>query len=412
MGQGFFSRVELEIASGPDSLVPKCGACGLLKTCKSPKMPVAGDGKRRILIVGEAPGENEDNQNVPFVGKAGTRLRNVIADLGYKASSDCWITNAIICRPPNNRKPTDKEIAYCRPNLINAIQDLKPRVIIPLGTVAISALLGRYWKEKLGSLQRWVGWRIPHIELNTWICPSYHPSYLERMQHPVLDRHFVEHIGAAFELTSRPHDPKNKPDYESQVEVIQDSDKAGRILSKWAAAESGTIAFDYETNMTKPDCEAARIVSCAVCFNGRRTIAFPWRGAVLDAMRALLTNKGIKKVGYNAKFEERWTRAKLGVRVRGWQCCGMNDAHFIDNRREITSLKFQAFVNLGQPDYDSQVKPFLKSGGGNQPNQIHKVKLEDLLLYNGMDALLEYHLAPIHESQANRLTKKLQRAKP
>jgi hypothetical protein len=73
----------------------------------------------------------------------------------------------------------------------------------------------------------------------------------------------------------------------------------------------------------------------------------------------------------------------------------MQAAHVLDNRHGITSVKFQAFVRLGVSLWDKDVSPFLEVDGGNQPNRIREVDLRQLLVYNGMDALLEYKLAEI-----------------
>ena len=94
-------------------------------------------------------------------------------------------------------------------------------------------------------------------------------------------------------------------------------------------------------------------------------------------------------------MEDRWTRAKLGFRVRGWEWDGMVGSHVIDNRPDITSLKFQAFVRLGLESYDGAVRPFLKANkakGGNTPNRVGKADLEKLLIYNGIDSLATYLL--------------------
>lgn len=90
------------------------------------------------------------------------------------------------------------------------------------------------------------------------------------------------------------------------------------------------------------------------------------------------------------KFEERWTVAKLGCKVRGWHWDTMLAAHILDNRSGITSLKFQAFVHLGISDYDSHISPFLYSKHPNETNRIDQVDDKSLLLYNGLDSLLEY----------------------
>src|SRR5262245_43419820 len=88
---------------------PRCGLCGLLNKCQSPKMEVYGKGKNGILIVGEAPGANEDEQGIPFVGKAGRYLRGILHGLDVNMRNDCWLTNSLICRPPNNATPTSDQ---------------------------------------------------------------------------------------------------------------------------------------------------------------------------------------------------------------------------------------------------------------------------------------------------------------
>ncbi len=112
-----------------------------------------------------------------------------------------------------------------------------------------------------------------------------------------------------------------------------------------------------------------------------------------------MVNRSVKKIGYNLKYEHRWLKAKLGIEVQGWVWDGMIAAHLIDTRSGITSLKFQSLVLLGMADYDTDVKPYLKSDGANVKNKIREVELQTLLLYNGLDALLEYKVAKIQMNQ-------------
>src|SRR6185503_19587936 len=113
--KGFFAVDEF-LERPAVGLVPRCGACGLLKTCESPKMAPYGKGKRGVLIVGEAPGQSEDERGRPFVGKSGQFLRGTLEGLGFDMDRYAWTTNALICRPPNNQTPDNKRISYCRPN--------------------------------------------------------------------------------------------------------------------------------------------------------------------------------------------------------------------------------------------------------------------------------------------------------
>ncbi len=390
MPQGFFASSEIQ-TKAPPSLVAKCGACGLLNTCLSPKMAVSGKGGRRILVVGEAPGEEEDQQGRQFVGKTGKDLFAVLRKHNVEPREDCWFTNALICRPPNNVIPNDSMIDYCRPNLIKTVRELQPEVIILLGGRAVESLIGWLWKEDLGGVNRWVGWQIPSQRLNAFVCPTYHPSFVARSKDPVVTKLFEDHLGRACSLKGRPY--VTVPNYPSQVEVLFDLDRAAHLLRKMVE-KGGTISFDYETDRLKPDHPDARIVCCSVCWEGQKTIAYPWHGPVIEATKDLLASN-LYKIGQNCKFEHRWTLAKLGVEVRNWKWDCMLASHVLDNRAAITSIKFQQFVQLGAESYDDNIKPYLGSGrkAGNVPNRIKEVDLHTLCLYCGMDSLLEFLVA-------------------
>lgn len=393
--KGFFQG-STTYSKAPPSLTPKCGACGLARTCLSPKMPVTGKGKRRILIVGEAPGKDEDQQNRQFVGKTGTHLKDTLRKHGVDMARDCWLTNALICRPPNNKIPDpDKMVSYCRPNLINTIRELEPDIIIPLGAVAVDSLIGWLWKDAVGGISRWTGFRIPCQKPNAWICPTFHPSYVLRqleIKDPVPDLFFDKHIKAAVELEGKPWDAI--PNYREGIRRILDPVIAEGGI-RWFIDQGKPIAFDYECNMLKPDGEDALIICCSIS-DGKRTIAFPWQGAgVYQAMYALLQSN-IPKDGANIKFEDRWSRRffKTDPPVNGWRWDINLGAHWMDSRPNITGTKFQAFVHLGAESYDDHIKPYLSAKKGKRINQIlDEIDLDQLLLYCGMDSLLEVKIA-------------------
>lgn len=392
--KGFFAGSRLR-QYAPARALPHCGACGLYRQCQSPKMPVAGSGNCGVLFVGEAPGESEDEQGFPFVGKAGKRLRGVLKRVRFAFDTDGWASNALICRPPRNRKPTSAEVGYCRPNLLRTIKELKPTVIVPLGAAAVSAVVGSVWKEDTGAMGRWAGWCIPCHEFNAWVCPTWHPSYILREDDPVLNRQFEEHLKAAVAHTDHPW-PAGPPNWATDVRRVLDPARAALWLRQAARRNDGAVAWDYETNMLKPDGPDARIVSCAVAW-GRaqpeRCIAFPWHGEAIMAMGELLRSP-MPKIASNLKFEDRWTRREFGHRVRGWAWDTMLAAHVLDNRPAITSVKFQAFVRLGVPAWNEKIEPFLKTRGDSTINRILKeIDIDDLLVYNGLDALLEFRVA-------------------
>jgi len=398
--RGFFAGSQL-VSKAPIGIHPKCGACGLFKHCRTPKMGVGGLGERGIMVIGEAPDDVDDNEGNAFSGKAGAELRKRMRSCGLDLDRDCWYTNAIICRPANekkNRFPTDLEVDYCRPNLLKAIDELKPIAFLLLGTAAVQSLISHIWRESPGSIDRWQGWTIPCQKLNAWILPTYHPSYLLREDDVVLGFMFDAVLERLGDIDARPF--KVVPDEKSNIEITLDPSRAAKTLRKMIE-KGGPVAFDYETNMLKPDSPKSAIVSCSVCWRGKKTIAYPWLGEAVTATRELLRSP-LPKIASNLKFEERWTRRHLKTCVRNWCWDTMIAAHIGDNRNGITSIKFQSFVLLGSDVWDDHIQQFLHTSknGDSDVNQIlEQVDLNDLLMYNGLDSLLEYRVAEVQMEQ-------------
>jgi len=125
------------------------------------------------MLIGEAPGAHDDQQGIPFAGKAGELLTSIIEG-GMKCSrDDVYIANVIKCRPPQDRDPSPEEVATCRPFILRQIDLVKPRVIITLGRVAAQALLQtkRSITHMRGEWQELEG---------TPVMPTFHPAYLLR----------------------------------------------------------------------------------------------------------------------------------------------------------------------------------------------------------------------------------------
>lgn len=408
MNIGFFKPATV-LGSPPASLVPKCGICQLYRHCKSPKMTVAGEGRRKIFVIGEAPASKEDRDGLPFVGGAGRYLRGKLAECGIDLDRDCWTTNAIICWPheaggngrERNRTPTDKEIDYCRPNLVRAINELNPEIVIPLGAKAVRSLIGWLWKPEVEGIGRWIGWQIPSQRLNAWIVPNWHPAFLLRQgdngqrMDDVAEKMFLRHLKAAAKLKGRPWE--RVPDYRREVEVVMDPKTAAFNVGQMIK-HGKPVAFDYETDGLKPDNPGLGIVSCGMS-NGEFTFAYPWHGEAIAATKEFLAS-GMPKVGWNVKYEQRWTRAKLGIGVRNWVWDGMIAAHVLDNRKHICSAEFQEFVLLGFAWHKGRMGSLMKAAGTNSANRLREANLAELLTYNGLDALVEWRMA---QAQARRI---------
>ncbi len=148
-----------------------CEKCGLSKTRKN---VVFGDGsgKAKLVFVGEAPGEDEDIQGLPFVGRSGQLLTKIIEAMGLKRK-DVYIANILKCRPPDNRPPTPDEITACRENLRRQIGIIKPKVICTLGKFASQTLLNT--ETPISALRGKFG-----CYNGIKVMPTFHPAYLLR----------------------------------------------------------------------------------------------------------------------------------------------------------------------------------------------------------------------------------------
>jgi uracil-DNA glycosylase len=157
--------------------VSECRACPL---CESRTQTVFGVGheRARLMIVGEAPGENEDRQGEPFVGQAGKLLDNMLRAIGLARDASTpeqavFICNTIKCRPPRNRNPEPAETARCAPYLERQIALVRPLLLLAMGRFAAQALLGT--DEAIGKLRGRV-----HERRGVPVIVTYHPAYLLR----------------------------------------------------------------------------------------------------------------------------------------------------------------------------------------------------------------------------------------
>tara|TARA_B100000470_G_scaffold154507_1_gene120498 strand:+ start:107 stop:775 length:669 start_codon:yes stop_codon:yes gene_type:complete len=122
------------------SSIENCRKCNL-GTTRNKFVFGAGDPSADLLLVGEAPGQEEDLQGEPFVGRAGKLLDKILKAIGYTRDTNVFITNIVKCRPPDNRDPLPSEVEECSPYLNKQIELIKPKLIVALGKVAGKTLL-------------------------------------------------------------------------------------------------------------------------------------------------------------------------------------------------------------------------------------------------------------------------------
>ncbi|HTP67281.1 MAG TPA: uracil-DNA glycosylase [Dongiaceae bacterium] len=149
-------------------------ACDRCKLHKARHTIVFGDGSpnARLVFIGEGPGAEEDAQGLPFVGRAGKLLTQMIEAMGLQRK-DVYICNVVKCRPPENRTPEPDEVAACSPYLLRQVDAINPKVIVCLGATAAKALLNT--TRGITSFRgEWLEWR------GRKLMATYHPAYLLR----------------------------------------------------------------------------------------------------------------------------------------------------------------------------------------------------------------------------------------
>jgi uracil-DNA glycosylase family 4 len=375
-------------------------------TCKlrdgdvlSPKMEAYGEGKKGILIIGEAPGQVEDRKGLPWQGGTGRLLQRTLAKLGIDLFEDCVCVNAVNCRPPNNRTPKAKEIDCCREVIVRHVyRQFQPHIIVPLGTVALQSFLSPRWPTNLGGISQWHGFIIPDRDYNAWVVPTFHPSYIARMDSREANTVWEKDLAPLSGLVD-----VEVPKYiEPKIHYLQDLS----VLEK--LQEAPEIAFDYETTGLKAQRKGHRIVCVSVAINMKEVYVFmlPETKVGRKPFIDLLTNPSIGKMAHNMKFEHSWTYHRLGVEIKNWQWDSMIAAHMLDNRSGVTGLKFQTYANFGVVDYSSEITPYLRKReeGGNGMNGIYELLEEEggkekLLKYCALDSHYQYMLSRIQMAQ-------------
>jgi uracil-DNA glycosylase len=152
--------------------VPACTACGLHKSRTQTVLGV-GDEQADWMLIGEAPGAEEDRLGEPFVGQAGRLLDNMLAAIDLRRGENVYIANVLKCRPPSNRNPEPEEVAKCSPHLRRQIELVAPKLILAMGRFAAQALLDT--DASIASLRGRV-----HAYAGVPLIVTYHPAYLLR----------------------------------------------------------------------------------------------------------------------------------------------------------------------------------------------------------------------------------------
>ena len=386
-----------------------CASCGLYKNSEHPKMEPSGGFQKEILIIGGAPTVIEDKKGRIWGDAAGVFLKNTLREYGFSLEEHVLSAYAVQCIPLNengqHRSPNSHEILCCRSKVQTIIKQHKPKVIILLGMAAVESVIGKEWKESLGSLAKWRGWTIPDKNLQAWVCPTYHPADVLQDELQV-ETAFKADLKKALSMVKVPF--PEEMDAEKRVTILNTRQEIRATLEGIMAGhiwpDPSLVAFDYETTGISPyDITKHKIICASICPNEFQSYAFmmPYKSkSCMRLWKESMETDRFGKMAHNLKFEQTWTTTILGYPVKNWKWDSLLASHILDNREGATGLKFQVYTRLGISDYASEIRPFLQSGSknSNAVNNIEElVKTEvgkqKLLMYCGLDSLYEFRLA-------------------
>lgn len=405
--KGFFSREEIETDFAIQQLenpLPACKKCGMHIGCKHPKTEHSGHGKKKILIIAEANGPDEDQAGRQLVGTVGRWTKDKLLRHGLDLDQDFWKINAVNCFPHdehgNIRSPTKAEVECCKPMVDDTIRKLNPDFIWLFGNHAVESL---YLKEfRTLNITRWRNLCIPDSKYNAWVLPMFHPSYILRnSKDENLEAVFDSDLAYAVDcLDLAPPVAINPRD---NVVCLYKIEGVIELLDGIIKRKMPYIVFDYETSGLKPQAPGHKIATVSLMEAGSvKAYSFPLSYAghfdrieqveIKLRLRTILSNPRIGKVAQNKKFEHAWSEFILGVKVRNWKWCTMLCSHILDTRKKYTGLKFQSYINFGVYPYDKHIAQYLKDTTGSGFNKIDDAPLDSLLMYGGMDSWLTHRL--------------------
>jgi len=279
-------------------------------------------------------------------------------------------------------------------------------VIILLGNAAIYSVIGNRWKKDLGGILKWHSWCIPDQDLQTWLCPVFHPSYVLRGEKQEVITIWKQGLKQALAMHKTPMPVYKEP----AITYLKETE-----LNVLDTIKNNTeVAFDYETTGLKPHKAEHKLVCASVAINEDEVYAFmmPKKRSLRMPFINLLLNPYIKKMAHNMKFEDTWSFYKLHeTQVKNWGWCSLQAAHILDNRAGTTGLKFQTYVRFGVVDYSSEITPFLQAldqKNGNSLNTVLEyVKTPEnalkLLKYCALDSIYQYRLVQIQKKEIEML---------
>ena len=345
-----------------------CSTCGLCDKCRSPKIERFGEGRKKILFVGQCPGGVEDRGGRNFIGPSGRLLSKNCDYSGIDLDIDCERANTVRCYPGKDAKgkdkdPTKEQIKCCLPNLEKDIQEVQPKLIICLGTPAIQAVLKSsvFGRPPIASVLH--GKVFPYHKYNCWVGCAYHPSFFlhRKNKEDVPDDEIIFSYDMA-NIVSYLDEPLPQPLTSEGNRCITNVDEAIAAIERYCDYDK-PVSFDYEANTYDSFRKDAKTASISFTDDINYADFIPLgigsiftekeHTKISDVWREFLKS-GTPKICQNYYMEELWGRNLFGQPMNNFIHDTMVTAHVINCNARTTGLAYQAFEMTGH-EYKNMV---------------------------------------------------------
>lgn len=363
-----------------------CEECQLCNGSRNfaPKHPLLfGRGciDKPLLFVGQNPGAEEDDVGKVFVGPSGKLLINVIKDIGINEEIVHY-TNVVKCRTLNNREPTTTEVKCCLPILLQELERLQPKVIVPLGSLACKALGGSAITQVRGTILE----TRSHIPM----IPTYHPAYI--LRYPQHLKAFCDDIRVAYEV----YQGRTFGQLPKYLVVKSQEDES--VLSTYLNTDK-VVAVDIETKTLDPFSNDAKILCIAFCHTKGTAVVVPLRHKdnpnvdtphyhrCVEIIKAFLCDITKKKIFHNAMFDVEYLQHHICQEksIVGVVGDTMIKHYLAVSEEEEHGLKSLALRYTDMGNYDKEVDSFLEGIPTTQRDYEKYIPYDTLLQYNGAD---------------------------
>lgn len=303
------------------------------------------------------------------------------------------LTFALQCQ--NNDNITVNQINSCRNTLKKVIEEIQPKKILTFGLYALQSLIGD--KISVTNIETFAGWQIPDQDYGCFIFPNF---YLENDENIVLNNKFEEYLNVALNWN------KKFKVIEPIINICNEQEAINNLINIQSLKEE-TIAIDFETNALKPHKKGCEIYSISITQNNLFTFSFLLTDKIKPYVIKIFDNENIKKLFQNLQFEIKWSKEYL-TEIKNIIWDTQLASHILDNRSDITGLKFQTYINFGLVGYEEKIDKYIKSieKSGYSFNSIKEAPIEEILKYNGYDT---YFTMLLQKKQKNLIDQHLKK---